>query len=444
MPPSAGIDADATTGDPPTDAARRYYLWTIGCQMNQADSRRLAEALEARGYAASRRPEDADVLILNTCVVRQSAEDKVVGRLSSLEPLARDPEHRRILLVMGCIVGDAVELSARFRDVDGFFAPSDVQGLLSYLDGRHGEGQLSGPLRAVQVSEMVPISYGCDHHCTYCIITERRGPQQSRPLSDILAEARDLVSRGAREITLLGQNVDAYGSDLDDGVDLADVLAAVHEIPGLLRLRFLTSHPREMSQRIIDAAAQLGKVCPSWELPVQAGDDAVLRRMARGYTIDRYRDVVARIRAAIPGAAINTDIIVGFCGETEEQFERTLELARELRFDQVHIAAYSVRTGTAAATWPDDVPPEEKERRRLALESLQTEITGEINARLRGRTVEILVEDRQRGRWRGRTASNKLVFFDDPADWRGRLARVRITWTGPWSMIGDVETDDGH
>jgi len=253
-----------------------------------------------------------------------------------------------------------------------------------------------------------------------------------------VTEASDLVSRGAKEITLLGQNVDAYGSDLDQGIDLADVLAAVHAIPGLERLRFLTSHPREMSQRIIDTAATLPRVCPSWELPVQSGGDAVLRRMARGYTVAHYRDLVARIRLAVPDAAINTDVIVGFCGETEAEFENTVELIRELRFDQVHLASYSVRQGTVAARWPDDVPEEEKERRRLIVERLQTEIATEINAALLGETVEVLVETRQRGRWRGRTRTNKLVFFEHPGDWRGRLAQVRLTWTGPWSMIGTV------
>ncbi len=419
---------------------RRYYLWNIGCQMNQADARRIAEALDARGLAPSRTPEQADLMILNTCVVRQSAEDRVVGRLASLQPLARDEERQRSLVVMGCFVDDLVDLRQRYPYVDAFFRPSDLSGVLGFVDKWMAEEApvVTAVQAPVQVNEMVPISYGCDHHCTYCIVTNRRGPQNSRPLTHIVTEANDLVSRGAKEITLLGQNVDAYGSDLAQGVDLADVLAAVHDIPGLERLRFLTSHPREMSQRIIDVAASLPRVCPSWELPVQSGDDAVLRRMARGYTVAHYRDLVARIRLAMPGAAINTDVIVGFCGETEAEFENTVELVRELRFDQVHLASYSVRQGTAAARWPDDVPEEEKERRRLIVERLQTEIATEINAGLFGETVEVLVETRQRGRWRGRTRTNKLVFFEHPGDWRGRLAQVRLTWTGPWSMIGTV------
>lgn len=420
----------------------RYYLWNIGCQMNQADARRLSEALEARGIVATRAPEEADLMILNTCVVRQSAEDKVVGRLASLQPLATDQTKRRALLVMGCYVGCASELRRRYPYVHGFFAPSDLPGVLSFVDEWSGTSvPVDARLRQhAQVNEMVPISTGCDHHCTYCIVTDRRGAQNSRPLADIVSDAATLVARGAREITLLGQNVDAYGSDLEDGPDLADVLTAVHAIPDLERLRFLTSHPREMSQRIIDRAASLPKVCPSWELPAQSGDDTVLRRMGRGYTASHYRDLVARIREAMPGAGINTDIIVGFCGETLAQFEATMALVRDLRFDQVHIASYSVREGTVAARWPDDVPADEKERRRTTLEALQTQIATEINAAQLDQTLEVLVEGRQRGRWRGRTRTNKLVFFEHPDNWRGRFAQVRIVWTGPWSMIGEVLT----
>ncbi|MHB1318660.1 MAG: MiaB/RimO family radical SAM methylthiotransferase [Anaerolineae bacterium] len=420
----------------------RYYLWNIGCQMNQADARRLSEALESRGMVATRAPEDADLMILNTCVVRQSAEDKVVGRLASLQPLATDRSKRRALLVMGCYVGDATGLHRQYPYVNGFYAPSDLASVLAFVDEWSGT---STPVdvdlpRNAQVNEMVPISTGCDHHCTYCIVTDRRGAQNSRPLAEIVSAAETLVARGAREITLLGQNVDAYGSDLGDGVDLASVLTAVHAIPDLQRLRFLTSHPREMSQRIIDAVASLPKVCPSWELPAQSGDDAVLRRMGRGYTAAHYRDLVSRIREAMPGAGINTDIIVGFCGETQAQFEATLALVSDLRFDQVHIASYSVREGTVAAGWPDDVPAEEKEHRRTTLEALQTRIATEISAAHLGQTLEVLVEGRQRGRWRGRTRKNKLVFFEHPDNWRGRMAQVRIEWTGPWSLIGEVLT----
>ena len=438
--------------------SKRYYLWNIGCQMNQADARRAAEALELRGYAPTREPQRADLLLLNTCVVRQSAEDKVLGRLHSLAPLACGAQgrgaaaRRRALVVMGCFVDDPDTLKQRFAYVDAFLKPSDVAGLMQFVDTLDEEAEsLSAPrpLPAPQVAEAVPISYGCNHHCTYCVVALRRGGTRSRPPAEIVAEAADLVQRGARDITLLGQNVDAYGEDLAaPAPDLADLLRAVHEIPDLARLRFLTSHPREMTQRIIDTVAELPRVCRCWELAVQSGDDDVLRRMARGYTVERFLDLVGRIRAATPDGALNTDVIVGFPGETEAQFERTLALVERVRFDVVHVAAFSPRPGTVAATWPDDVPLAEKERRRVAIEQAQERIAAEISARLLGETVEVLVEGIQKGargsgeRWRGRTRTNKLVFFEAPgADLRGQLVSVRIMWMGPWSMIGERVAD---
>ena len=422
-----------------------YYLWSIGCQMNDADSRRLAEKLESRSFCPTRRPKEADVLVLNTCVVRQRAEDKVVGRLSSLCALKREPK-RRALLVMGCFVGDLAALEARYPFVDGFFAPSDISGVVEFVDDwvaqPEQEGQVDGhPRPYAQVAEMVPISYGCDHRCTYCIVAIRRGRQKSRPVSEVVSEARDLVHRGAREITLLGQNVDAYGADLPEQPDLADVLEAVHDIDKLWRIRFLTSHPRDMALRIIETVAALPKVCKCWELAVQSGDNEVLRRMGRGYRIERFRELVAELRRLTPGCAVNTDIIVGFPGESSEQFTRTLDLVREVRFDIVHVAAYSPRPGTVAAGMDDDVPPAEKIRRRQAVEEAQECIATEMNAEQLGRTVEVLVDGRQRGRWRGRTTTNKLVFFESDDDWLGQLARVRITWTGPWSMLGSGKLD---
>ncbi len=418
--------------------ARRYYLWNIGCQMNRADALRLGEELERRGYLPTPRPQEADLLVLNTCVVRQSAEDKVTGRLSSFRSLKED-HRQRALVVMGCFVDDVAALRQRFPFVDAFFKPSDLAGVLAFVDrwdaDHHAPAQTLGP---AQICELVPISYGCDHHCTYCIVTLRRGPERSRPLAEIVAEVESLVRRGAREITLLGQNVDSYGHDLPERPDLADLLRAIHDIQDLWRIRFLTSHPQDMTQRIIETAAALPKVCPCWELPVQAGDDAVLKRMGRGYTVAHFRELVGRIRQASPGCAINTDIIVGFPGETEEQFQRTLGLVEEVRFDVVHVAAYSVRPGTPAARLADDVTPQEKERRRALIEETQARIAGEINAAHLGQVVEVLVDGRQKGRWRGRTRTNKLVFFASTEDWLGRLAQVRITWTGPWSMLGEV------
>ncbi len=420
----------------------KYHIWTIGCQMNQADSRRVAEELDSLGWTSTPRPSEADLVFLNTCVVRQSAEDKAIGRLGSLKPLKRQ-NPQAALVVMGCLVGeDTVALERRFPFVDLFLPPSDVEGLIGYARERWGTGQPRGVevARDVPVCCYVPVMEGCNNHCTYCIVRLRRGRERSRPVEKVVEEVRSLVQRGAREVTLLGQNVDAYGHDLPDQPDLADLLSAVHQIDGLWRIRFLTSHPRDMSDRIIDAVAELEKACEHIELPVQAGHDLTLQRMARGYTVDQYQSLLKHIRERVPNVSVATDVIVGFPGETEVHFQATCQLLAEQRFDVVHVAAYSPRPGTPAARLEDDVPPPEKERRRRVLEELQQEISSEINGHLLGSTVEVLVEGKQTGKWKGRTRGNKLVFFEDEADWRGRLVHVEITWAGPWSMQGVVRT----
>jgi len=422
-----------------------FYVWTIGCQMNFADSWRLEEELRRLGYLEATQAEQADLVVLNTCVVRQNAEDKCIGRLTSLKGWKeRHPE--RMLAVMGCFVGDVDALQKSYPFVDLFIRPSEYMELIHYLCDHDLLPVDRTALPAqVPVSMHVPISYGCDHHCTYCIVRIRRGRERSRPPAEIVGEITGLVERGVREVTLLGQNVDSYGRDLSPAVSLGDLLHAVHEIAGLARIRFLTSHPADMADSTIQAVASLPRVCPHFELPIQAGDDTILKRMGRGYTVAQYRALIARIRSlfperdGLPGCSIATDVIVGFPGESEAQYEATYRLLQELRFDAVHVAAYSVRPGTPAALLPDDVPPVEKERRRRAIDDLQAQIVGEINARFVGQTVEILVEERHKGRWQGRTVTNKPVFFDDNGtDWRGRLARVRISWSGPWSMIGQV------
>jgi tRNA-2-methylthio-N6-dimethylallyladenosine synthase len=426
-----------------------YYLWTIGCQMNFADSRQVAEELAGLGYRRVKRPQEADLILLNTCVVRQSAEDKVVGRLTSLAGLKRRRPGIK-LVVMGCFVDEIPSLAHRYPWVDAFVKPSDIPAVVALAQKQafrptgHRPRLLEGTT-GPPVSAGVAISYGCDHLCTYCIVRLRRGPEISRPVDEIVAEVQDLARRGTKEVTLLGQNVDSYGRDLAGETrrpDLADLLEAVHEVEGLERLRFLTSHPGDMTDRIIQTAARLPKVCEHMEVPLQSGDDTVLRRMGRGYTVDQYRDLVARIRQAMPDVGLATDVIVGFPGETRAQFEATYRLLEEMRFDMVHVASYSPRPGTPAERLTDDVPPEEKERRRKAVDLLQECVVGEINARLLGQRVEILVEERQRAKWRGRTRTNKLVFFaTNDRDWTGRLVRVRITQTGPWSMQGEVEEE---
>ena len=408
--------------------------------MNKADSERLESALSQMGLSAADSPRGADVVVLNSCVVRQSAEDKVVGMLTSLKPARqRDPD--KVVALMGCMVGPKTDaLEQRFPYVDVFMRPQQYEPLLDLLGQRMGidpEGCV-GPLTArADVTTYVPIIHGCDKFCTFCIIPYRRGREVSRPVQEIVREVRLLARRGVSEVTLLGQNVDSYGHDLPDDTDLADLLAAVDGVDELDRVRFLTSHPNDMSDRIIDSVARLDKVCEHVNLPFQAGDDEVLSRMRRGYTAGQYMELTERIRERVPNVSLSTDVIVGFCGETDEQFDKTLDLIRDVRFDKVHAAAYSTRDGTIAArTMSDDVPGEVKKARLKAIEELQRETLTEINAALQGRTVEVLVEDRKRGRWFGRNRNDKLVYFDDERDLRGQLVDVKVESAGPWSLQG--------
>jgi tRNA-2-methylthio-N6-dimethylallyladenosine synthase len=291
------------------------------------------------------------------------------------------------------------------------------------------------------VSAFVPIVLGCSHACTYCIIPYRRGIERSRPVGDITAEVRSMVAQGVKEVTLLGQIVDRYGADVPDGPNLAALLRTIHEVEGLQRIRFLTSHPNWMDLDLLDTVAELPKVMPHIEVPVQAGNDDVLANMRRAYTADDYRNLVAEIRARIPGVSIATDIIVGFPGETKAQFQNTYDLLAELKMDVAHLARYSTRPGTVAdRRMVDDVSDEEKWDRFRVLEELQESIAAEINGRYHSEIVEVLFEEKVRGRWRGRTPTNKLVFVESENNLRGRVLPANITWTGPWSMQGALPT----
>ncbi|MCY3780550.1 MAG: tRNA (N6-isopentenyl adenosine(37)-C2)-methylthiotransferase MiaB [Chloroflexi bacterium] len=438
----------------------QYHIWTLGCQMNVADSQLLASELEKLGHRAALRAEDADIMVVNTCVVRQSAEDKGLGRLHLLNKIKQE-QPEKVIGVMGCMVGmrDPLWMRQRLPYVDVFMPPSDPAPLVSFLKERMDEadvleleadarkerdalqdGELILPLheRGELVCAHVPIVYGCSHACTFCIIPFRRGIERSRRVGEILAQVRSLAAQGVKEVTLLGQIVDRYGKDVADGPDLADLLRVVHgaaEETGLERIRFLTSHPNWMTEKLLKTVAELPRVMPHIEVPIQAGDDAVLARMRRGYTADQYRKLVAKIRKIIPDVAIHTDIIVGFPGETGEQFMKTYAVLEELKLDKAHLARYSSRPQTVSARrMPDDVPEAEKRERHRMLEDLQARVVAEINAKYLGRQVEVLVEDQHKGRWRARTPQNKLVFFEAPGAWKGRLAQVEVTWTGPWSM----------
>ena len=435
----------------------KYHIWTEGCQMNVADSQRVASALEHLGYRPVQRADEADVIVLNTCVVRQSAEDKAYERLSSLRPL-KQKRPDLVINLMGCLVGvkGNGRLRERFPFVDVFSPPSDPGPLVAYLTQGEsrtleqtetasrfalmdGDLRLPADERGKLVSAHVPVVLGCSHACTFCIIPYRRGAERSRPVDEIIADARSLVSQGVKEITFLGQIVDRYGKDISDGPNLAALLRLASEIEGLGRLRFLTSHPGWMTDELLDAVAGLPKVMPHIEVPVQAGDDEVLQAMKRGYTAEDYRRLVDKIRARLgdrsPGVSIATDVIVGFPGESEEQFQRTYDLLAELKLDVAHLARYSPRPGTVAERrMTDDVPEEEKMHRFRLLEDLQEGIAAEINAHYLGQTVKVLFEEKVKDRWKGRTETNKLVFVQSDRNLRGQLLPVTITWTGPWSM----------
>ena len=450
-------------------ANKKYHIWSIGCQMNIADSQRLASELEKRNYRFTPHEKEADIIVLNTCVVRQQAEDKAYGKLTSLKPLKSRTNGGPIIGLMGCMVGvrNPAPLRKKVPWVDVFLPPSEPGPLLAYLDGKAWDADayfhevktrnmlntlvneasinhqviLPAHEKNHLVTAHVPIIYGCDHVCSFCIIPHRRGVERSRMVGEIANEVHSLVAQGVKQVTLLGQIVDRYGYTIPDGPRLQDLLYMLNEIEGLERIRFLTSHPNYMTNEILDAVANLPKVMEQIEVPVQAGNNEVLERMRRGYTVEQYRELIYRIRDRIPNPAIHTDIIVGFPGETEAQFMDTYDLLAELKLDKAHLARYSPRPNTTSARrYPDDVPEEEKKRRHKALNEQMMEVSTEINASYLDTTQEVLVEEKHKGKWKGRTRTNKLVFFDDPRDRKGDLVNVQITYTGPWSMQG-VPTD---
>ena len=420
-----------------------YFIWTIGCQMNKADSDRLESALIQLGMGPVDKAKDADVIVLNSCVVRQSAEDKVTGMLSSLKSVKRDADDK-IIALMGCMVGPkTTELESRFPHVDAFMQPQNYRPLLELLGERMGldaEGCLTTLTPPnVAVTAYVPIIHGCDKFCSFCIIPYRRGREVSRTIADIVNEVELLAARNVKEITLLGQNVDSYGHDLPGKVDLADLLTSVDRIDGLERIRFLTSHPNDMSQRIIDAVGSLEKVCEHINLPFQAGDDEVLKVMRRGYTNAEYRSKVELIRDTVPGVSMSTDLIVGFPGESDEAFQESVRLLEDVKFDKVHVAAYSERPGTIASRkLPDTLSYDEKKLRLSTVEQMQERIVGKINEKLLGETVEVLVEGHSKGKWKGRNRNDKLVFFEDDRLLQGKVVNVHIDKTSPWSLQGTI------
>jgi tRNA-2-methylthio-N6-dimethylallyladenosine synthase len=479
-------------------AKGKYHIWTVGCQMNMADSQRVSSVLDGLGWEEAPTMETANLVVLNTCSVREQPEKRAHGQLSLL---AHAKKQRADLLVamMGCMIGNQRtidDLKNRYPAVDLFFKVEKVDILPQFLEDRWtplaGEGCIDfaelGAPRGIGVGAPLPVQIeprpaarqlhyptttavgmksrgptawlpvvlGCNKVCSYCIVPSRRGVERSRPIEEVLAEARDLVDTGARELTLLGQTVEAYGLDLpDQNADLGDLMERLSDIAGLERIRFMTSYPRHFTDKLIKHMAALPKVCPHVNIPVQHGDDGVLQRMRRGYTLAEYRVLIDKLRAWWPGVSLSTDVIVGFCGETAAEFQHTLDLLEEIRFDVVHVAAYSPRPGTLSYKWDDDVPLAVKKERLHAVERLQELISTTINASYLHRDEEILIEAHQitgsQHQWRGRNPTNKLVFFpvtmpgkgDAPGEDRlapGDLAMVRIEKTTPWSLQGRLAT----
>lgn len=422
----------------------KYYIWTVGCQMNKADSERFARALEALGCGETSEENEADLIVLNSCSVRRSAEQRVLGKLGMLKALKRRNPALRVVLA-GCMVdGDGADLRRNLPQIDAAVPAGDAAALTAAVvemlgaDGFHGDSGPAGLRSAsrADVCRWLPVIQGCDNFCSYCVVPYRRGREQSRPVSEVLAEAQSLVAEGAREVTLLGQNIAAYGRDLAERPTLALLLEGLDGLPGLRRIRFLTCHPRDVDDVLIDAVARLPKVCEHLNLPVQHGDDAILHSMGRGYTADQYRQLVGRIRQRIPEIGLATDVIVGFPNESEQQFETTVALLRDIAFDTVHVAMYSPRPGTVAAQWADDVPLVEKKRRLATVEATQEAIALQRHGRLVGSGVEVLVEGEHKGKWQGRTRGNKLVFLPMLAELLGQVVEVDITSATAWSLQG--------
>jgi tRNA-2-methylthio-N6-dimethylallyladenosine synthase len=514
---------DARLGEylPEVASLPRFHIWTLGCQMNRSDSEEMAGRLLAAGCEEARSMDSADLVVINTCAIREGAEQKVIGRQGHLARLKAAKPGMRVVLT-GCSVREAERdgLQRRYPAVDAFLRPDEepelvdrlglasaqgaigtagsvgrittvgrtVVGAADSLPGTRADAVGQGSVaRDSAISAWLPIIYGCDKTCTYCIVPFSRGPERSRPFDDIVDEARRLAAAGYREVTLLGQNVNSYGHDLPaeprfahvdaerwagrqldlhGRPDLAELIRAIDGLrttdgrPAIPRLRFVTSHPWDLSDRLIAALAECPSVCEHLHLPVQSGDDAVLRRMGRQYTIEHYEERLARIRAAVPGITISTDIIVGFCGETEAQFASTVRLLESVRYDQVFAAAYSPRPGTPATKLADDVPPEIKRRRLNDLLAVQEGIGLERNRSWLGRETVVLVDavtpprshehadeplgaagpdhtpDPDAVALSGRSRGNKLVHLRGRPELLGREVAVRIEHAGPYALRG--------
>jgi tRNA-2-methylthio-N6-dimethylallyladenosine synthase len=429
---------------------KRYHLTTFGCQMNEHDSERLKGMLESLGYAESPTREQADLILFNTCSIRERADNRFLAHLGEAKRLKRE-QPDRVVGIGGCWAQSVKEeIFARFPFVDVAFGPGQVHKLAEFLtsDSLTAQGffefeGFTGRLPAKREREFqawVQISVGCNCVCSYCIVPSTRGREVSRMPGELVAEVRALAADGVREVTLLGQNVNSYGRDLprEKRISFAELLAQVDAVQGILRIRYTSPHPKDMREDLIRAHADLPSLCQQIHLPLQSGSSSVLKRMRRTYSRERYLDRVALIREHVPDCAVTTDIIVGFPGETEEDFAQTLEVAEQVGYDGAFTFAYSPRRGTEAAAFPDQVPHEVKVQRLERLVEVIQRRAHERAQRFVGRTLEVLVEGSSRtdpSRLRGRTTHNKVVNFDGLAA-PGDLARVEITGATSQTLSG--------
>ncbi|WPF90290.1 tRNA (N6-isopentenyl adenosine(37)-C2)-methylthiotransferase MiaB [Cyanobacterium aponinum AL20118] len=440
---------------------RLYNITTFGCQMNKADSERMAGILENMGFEFTEDPNQAKVLVYNTCTIRDNAEQKVYSYLGR-QAKRKHQEPDLTLVVAGCVAQqEGEQLLRRVPELDLVMGPQHANRLDSLLEQVFAGNQIvatepihiyediTKPRRESEVSAWVNIIYGCNERCSYCVVPNVRGVEQSRTPEAIKAEIEELAKQGYKEITLLGQNIDAYGRDLPGVTEtgrhkhtLTDLLYYIHDIEGIERIRFATSHPRYFTERLIKACYELPKVCEHFHIPFQSGDNEILKAMKRGYTHERYRDIIAKIREYMPDAAISADAIVGFPGETEEQFQNTLKLVEDIGFDQLNTAAYSPRPNTPAAEWENQIDEQEKSDRLQRLNHLVAIKAGERSSRYQDRIEEVLVEDinpKDTTQVMGRTRGNRLTFFaGNLAELKGKVVSVKITEVRAFSLTGNA------
>ncbi|SNX55431.1 tRNA (N6-isopentenyl adenosine(37)-C2)-methylthiotransferase MiaB [Thermoanaerobacterium sp. RBIITD] len=439
------------------DRCPKFYIETYGCQMNVHDSEKLAGMLSDMGYINTDNIEDADVILFNTCCVREHAEIRVFGRVSQLKELKlRRPNIT--LGICGCMMQEkeiVEKIKKNYPYVDIVFGTHNLfkfpellleslnsdTTIIDIWDDNKNIVEDIPIQRAEGLKAWVNIIYGCNNFCTYCIVPYVRGREKSRKPEDILDEVKSLAKEGFKEITLLGQNVNSYGNDLSEKVDFADLLYMLNDVDGIKRIRFMTSHPKDISDKLIYAMKDLDKVCEHLHLPVQSGSNRILKKMNRKYTKERYLEIVDKLRENVPECAITTDIIVGFPGETEEDFEETLDLVKRVRYDAAYTFIYSKRTGTPAAKMENQVEENVKHERLERLINLQNSISLERNSEMNGKIVEVLVEGKSKrdsDKLTGRTRTNKIVHFKAKPELIGKFADVKITDTKAWTMQGEL------